>query len=272
MLDDLHSRRARWIPALSIFPAISLVAALYYSNRVPAAALLIWIAASLGFLGAVLAVARLAASRQRYRAREQEWTADRLQVLEAQLHPHFLFNTLNSIATLMHEDVDAADEMMAKLATLLRRTLNRNGAYEIPLREELEILEIYLDIQRTRFADRLTTVVDADSGALDAMVPRLILQPLVENAVRHGIARRTGPGRIEVRAWRDDGTLRITVLNDGAGWRDREESSGGLGLSNTRARLAQHFRNRFHFDLHEAGDGGAVAEIAVPVRACPSAR
>jgi LytS/YehU family sensor histidine kinase len=98
----------------------------------------------------------------------------------------------------MREDVDVADEMMTKLATLLRRTLNQNGAYEIPLREELEILEIYLDIQRTRFQDRLTTRVDAEPAALDAMVPRLILQPLVENAVRHGISRRTGPGRIEV--------------------------------------------------------------------------
>lgn len=268
----LLTRRWRWSYALTILPAISLAGALYFLPRMPFAASIIWIAASLGFFGAVLAAARLTASSQRYRAREQEWTADRLQVLEAQLHPHFLFNTLNSIATLMHEDVDAADDMMAKLATLLRRTLNRNGAYEIPLREELEILEIYLDIQRTRFADRLTTLVDADPAALDAMVPRLILQPLVENAVRHGIARRTGPGRIEVRAWRENGTLKMTVLNDGAGWRPKDTSSSGLGLANTRARLAQHFQNRFRFDLHEAGDGGAVAEISVPVKPCPSAR
>ncbi|HTS65340.1 MAG TPA: histidine kinase [Candidatus Acidoferrales bacterium] len=272
MLKAPDWRRPRWVAAFAVFPAISLASAIYYSPRVPAGALIIWTAASLGFLGTIFAVAGLTASSQRYRAREQEWNADRLHVLEAQLHPHFLFNTLNSIATLMHEDVDAADEMMTKLATLLRRTLNHNGAYEIPLREELEILEIYLDIQRTRFADRLTTVVNADPGALDAMVPRLILQPLVENAVRHGIAQRTGPGRIEVRAWREDGTLKMTVLNDGAGWQAREGGSGGLGLANTRARLAEHFQNRFHFDLHAAGDGGAVAEIAVPVRPCPSAR
>jgi signal transduction histidine kinase len=225
-----------------------------------------------GWVATIIAVAHLVMSSQRYAAREREWTADRLQVLEAQLHPHFLFNTLNSIATLMHEDVDAADEMMAKLATLLRRTLNRNGAYEITLKEELEILEIYLDIQRTRFEDRLTTVVDADPAVLGAMVPRLILQPLVENAVRHGIAHRTGPGRIEVRAWRENGTLKMTVLNDGAGWDPRALSDGGLGLANTRARLAQHFQNHYEFDLREGGDGGALAEIAVPVRPCASAR
>jgi len=109
---------------------------------------------------------------------------EHLQALEAQLHPHFLFNTLNSIATLMHEDVDAADEMMAKLGTLLRRTMDQQGAVEVPLKEELEILEIYLDIQRTRYADRLTTELSVDRDTLDILVPRLILQPIVENAVR----------------------------------------------------------------------------------------
>ena len=181
------------------------------------------------------------------------------------MHPHFLFNALNSIATLMHEDVDAADEMMTKLATLLRRTLKQDRAYEIPLREELEILEIYLDIQRTRFQDRLTTKVDADQAALEAMVPRLILQPLVENAVRHGISRRTGPGRIEVRAWLTGGQLKMTVLNDGAGRKERA-TPGGLGLGNTRGRLAQHFDNRYHFELREGGERGRHAEVEIPFR------
>jgi LytS/YehU family sensor histidine kinase len=266
--------RTRWILALAVWPLASLAMAVHTQATHEGfdAAFAVWAAGEVGFLAAIVALANLAASTQRHRAREQEWTADRLQALEAQLHPHFLFNTLNSIATLMHEDVDAADEMMAKLATLLRRTLNRSGALEIPLREELEILEIYLDIQRTRFEDRLTTVVDVDPAALDAMVPRLILQPLVENAVRHGISLRTGPGRIEVRARQDNGTLRMTVINDGAGWREGPPSDGGLGLANTRARLAQHFQNRFQFNLREGGDGGAVAEIAVPVKPCPSAR
>jgi hypothetical protein len=226
------------------------------------------LAGDLAFFAVIVAAAHMVISSQRHRAREREWAMDRQQVLEAQLHPHFLYNTLNSIATLMHEDVEAADEMMTKLATLLRRTLNRNGAYEIPLREELEILEIYLDIQRTRFEDRLTTVVSAAPEVLDCMVPRLILQPLVENAVRHGISRRTGPGRIEVRAWSKNGTLNMTVLNDGAGWDPGALADGGLGLANTRARLAQHFQNRYRFDLRAAGDCGALAEMAIPVKVC----
>jgi hypothetical protein len=228
------------------------------------------LAGDLAYFAVIVAAAHMVWSSQRHSAREREWAMDRQQVLEAQLHPHFLYNTLNSIATLMHEDVDAADEMMTKLATLLRRTLNRNGAYEIPLREELEILEIYLGIQRTRFQDRLTTAISAEPEVLDYMVPRLILQPLVENAVRHGISHRTGPGRIEVRAWSENGTLNMTVLNDGAGWDPRALADGGLGLANTRARLAQHFHNRYRFDLREAGDRGALAEIAIPVRQCPA--
>jgi len=100
------------------------------------------------------------------------------------------------------------------------------------------------------------------------MVPRLILQPLVENAVRHGISRRTGSGRIEVRAWRENGALNMTVLNDGAGFDPAALGDAGLGLANTRARLAQHFQDRYHFDLRAGGDGGALAEISIPVRTC----
>jgi LytS/YehU family sensor histidine kinase len=250
-----------WRKAAMVVPLAGIAATIYSYSALTTPAFLIWLAVDLTLLAAIVALSR----HPPVRMREQH-------NLEAQLHPHFLFNTLNSIATLMHEDVDAADEMMTKLATLLRRTLNRNGAYEIPLKEELEILEIYLDIQRTRFEDRLTTVIDAAPDTFDAMVPRMILQPLVENAVRHGISRRTRPGRIEVRAWRENGTLRLTVLNDGDGWREDAGSEGGLGLANTRARLAEHYANRYQFDIRAGGDHGALAEISVPVRACASAR
>jgi two-component system, LytTR family, sensor kinase len=213
------------------------------------------------FGDACLAIAVMAVPfvLQRQRRRPEH-----LQALEAQIHPHFLFNTLNSIATLMHEDVDAADEMMASLGTLLRRTMDQDGAVEIPLKEELEILGIYLDIQRTRYADRLTTGVTADPESLTVLVPRLILQPIVENAVRHGISRRAMPGRIEVRARCDHDTLHVTVINDGAGW-PKHSRGGGLGLKNTRARLRQ-FDRRCTFDLREGGDRGALAEVAIPVR------
>jgi len=197
---------------------------------------------------------------------QRGWRGPRhLEALEAELHPHFLFNTLNSSSTLMHEDVDAADEMMAHLATLLRRTMDRQGAVEIPLKEELEMMEIYLDIQRTRYADRLTTQVSVDPEALDVLVPRMLLQPVVENAVRHGISRRTGPGRIAVRAQLSNGGLRVTVTNDGAGWPAPSDESGGLGLKNTRERL-KRFDRRCTFDLREGGDHGAMATLSLPVR------
>src|SRR5262249_31547346 len=134
---------------------------------------------------------------------------------------------------------------------------------EIPLREELEILEIYLDIQRARYSDRLSTEVSADPDTLGILVPRLILQPIVENAVRHGISRRTAPGSIAVRAQCDGGTLRLTVVNDGAGW-PKASGGSGIGLKNTRARLKQ-FDRRCAFELSEGGDHGAVASIAIPV-------
>ncbi|HEY1341758.1 MAG TPA: histidine kinase [Bryobacteraceae bacterium] len=216
--------------------------------------------------GLILAFAHLGLYYARYQDREREWAAARLQALEAQLQPHFLFNTLNSIAALMHEDVNAADDMMANLATLLRRSLDQGGVSEIQLREEMDSLEIYLAIQRARFQDRLTTRVDADEQALDALVPRLILQPLVENAVRHGIGRGSGAGLIEVRARRIAGRLQLTVFDDGPGPARDPAASCGLGLSNTRARLAQYFEDEYRLELRAAPEGGAIAEIEIPCR------
>jgi signal transduction histidine kinase len=220
----------------------------------------------LWLFGLIVGLAHMGVYYARYEDREREWAAARLQALEAQLQPHFLFNTLNSIAALMHEDVDAADEMMANLATLLRRSLDQGGVTEIRLREEIEALEIYLAIQRTRFQDRLTTRVEADEQALDALVPRLILQPLVENAVRHGIGRGSGAGVIEVRARREGGRLKLTVFDDGPGPAGEPSNGGGLGLRNTRARLAQHFEDEYRLELRAGPEGGAIAEIEIPCR------
>lgn len=210
----------------------------------------------------IVAAAHLVHYYRRFESREREWAAARLQALEAQLQPHFLFNTLNSIATLMHEDVEAADETITKLATLLRRTLHGGAAFEIPLREELEILGVYLDIQRTRFQDRLTTEIRVDPSVMNALVPRLILQPLVENAVRHGMNAVAGAGRIEVRGWKEGGWLRLAVGDDGPGL--NQASPPGLGLANTRARLAQHYEERYRFEVRNGAEGGVVAEIDVP--------
>ena len=163
----------------------------------------------------------------------------RLKTLEAELHPHFLFNTLHAISTLVHTNPDAADRMISRLSDLLRITFDRSGAVRIPLQEELEFLEKYLEIEQTRFQDRLTVDYDIDPETLDAEVPRLILQPLVENAIKHGVAPRSGPGTIRITARRDGEVLWLEVRDNGVGLKEsaRARLHKGVGLSNTRARL-----------------------------------
>jgi two-component system, LytTR family, sensor kinase len=189
-----------------------------------------------------------------------------LQVLKMQLHPHFLFNTLHAISTLMHRDVEAADRMIARLSDLLRLALESEGVQEVSLKQELELLERYLEIEQTRFRDRLTVEMRIEPEVLDARVPNLILQPLVENAIQHGIAPRRGTGRIEIDARRENGTLALSVrddgrgLNAGAGAKLKE----GVGLSNTRARLHQLYGARASFRLSSAPEGGVLACLEIP--------
>src|ERR1044072_1276244 len=149
-----------------------------------------------------------------------------LQALKMQLQPHFLFNTLNSISALLDEDVEAADDMLARLGDFLRLTLENPGAQTVALQEELEFLRCYLEIERVRFHDRLTIPLDIEPETLDAMVPNLILQPIAENAIRHGIISRISPGRIEIRARRSDDTLRLQVKDNGPGLASHQDSSG----------------------------------------------
>src|SRR5262245_54597220 len=153
-----------------------------------------------------------------------------------QLHPHFLFNTLHSISVLMSEDVSAARRMLARLGDLLRTSLERNGDQEVSLREELEFLRNYLEIEQTRFQDRLSVKLDIEPSVLDALVPNLILQPLVENAIRHGIAPQAGPGVVEIHAQRENGMVRMRVRDNGAGLKQKSASVNGIGLGNTKAR------------------------------------
>ncbi len=185
-----------------------------------------------------------------------------------QLHPHFLFNTLHSISALVHKDPECADRMIARLGDFLRLTLENSGAQEVSLQKELEFLRCYLEIERVRFQDRLTTHMEIDSRALDTPVPNLILQPIVENALRHGIAPRSTPGRIEISAKRKNGSLRIEVQDNGPGISAISKPNGrlreGLGLANTRARLRQLYGAEHSFELSDAPGGGLLVALEIP--------
>lgn len=223
----------------------------------------------LAILGITLAVDYY----RRYRERElrasqlqARLAQAQLQVLKMQLHPHFLFNTLHAIQTLMHKDVEAADRMIARLSDLLRASLESVGVQEVSLKQELELLDRYLEIEQTRFRDRLTVEMQIEPETLDARVPNLILQPLVENAIRHGIAPRSAPGRIEISARRDNGTLNLEVRDNGRGIVLDAEAKlkEGLGLSNTRARLEQLYGPSHRFDLENRTGGGLIVSLAIP--------
>jgi signal transduction histidine kinase len=184
----------------------------------------------------------------------------RLKTLEAELHPHFLFNTLHAISTLIHVQPDAADRMISRLSDLLRITFARSGAARVALQEELEFLQKYLEIEETRFQDRLSVSYEIDPDTLDAEVPRMILQPLVENAIKHGVAPRNAPGRIRIVAARDGESLRLEVSDNGVGLSGsaRAKLHGGVGLSNTRDRLECLYGPGHELLFLETGEGLTV--------------
>lgn len=190
-----------------------------------------------------------------------------LKTLQQQLHPHFLFNTLHAISALMHRDVEAADRTLTRLSDLLRLTLDTLGQQEIPLQGELDFLAKYLQIEQTRFADRLIVNFDVQSEALDTLVPNLILQPLVENAIKHGVAKKAGPGHIEVSARREGDKLRMEVRDDGVGLSEDALTAlqKGIGVSTTRARLQHLFGADYRFEFHRQPSGLTVV-IAIPWR------
>lgn len=209
---------------------------------------------------------------RRYRARElrtsqleSKLAQAQLEVLRMQLHPHFLFNTLHAVSALVHRDPDAADEMISQLSDLLRMTLDNFGVQEVSLREELEFVEKYLDIQQTRFRDRLRVVMDVPAETLDARVPNQALQPIVENAIKYGVAARTGEGQIEIRARGGRSMLRLTVRDDGPGLPATVNGrSVGIGLANIRARLKQLYGPLATLDLANHPRGGTLVTLLVP--------
>ena len=190
-----------------------------------------------------------------------------LQSLQRQLQPHFLFNTLNTISALMHRDVDAADSMIARLSDLLRISLQTVGVQEVTLKEELDFLSKYLEIEQTRFRDRLTVVFDVAPDTFDALVPNLILQPLVENAIKHGIGPRPAPGTITIGARRLGAVLELVVQDNGVGLSAARLSdfNRGIGLSNTRSRLEHLYGSVHRFEFRQPAEGGLLVLIAIPL-------
>lgn len=199
---------------------------------------------------------------------ERQLVAAQLQALRMQLQPHFLFNTLHTIAALIRERrLDTAVRMMSALGDLLRQALDHGGEPVVPLSREIGFVEGYLEIERIRFGDRLAVDMQIDHRTLDAPVPYMILQPIVENAVRHGTGRRSGPARIRIEADRNDDWLRLTIRDDGPGFppEPRPEGSGGLGLTNTTARLKQLYGDRYRLELRNTPGGGASVVMMIPI-------
>jgi two-component system LytT family sensor kinase len=195
---------------------------------------------------------------------ENQLTQARLSTLKMQLHPHFLFNTLNAIVILVRQHrAGEADEMLTNLSELLRQTLEGWETQEIPLRREVELINLYLDIQRVRFQDRLTVEMNLSPATLSALVPSLLLQPLVENAVRHGVSRTSAPVRIELKSNCRDSLLEIQVCDNGPGV-SGESSGNGVGLSNTRARLQQLYGDRQSLRLAGLAGGGTTVTVLLP--------
>jgi two-component system, LytTR family, sensor kinase len=211
-----------------------------------------------------------------YRAsREQELRTARLaaqlaqaqlQVLQAQIHPHFLFNALNTISTVIYEDIPAADRMIARLSDFLRHALNTSNSQEVTLREELNFLNLYLDIMRPRFEERLNVEFEIESGIEEALTPKLILQPLVENSIKHAVDPDSGSVRIAVRAARENGQLRVEVEDDGPGLVAAVQSATnhGIGLSNTATRLERLYGADQEFAMRNADGGGLLVSIKLP--------
>jgi hypothetical protein len=188
----------------------------------------------------------------------------RLQALQMQLNPHFLFNTLNAVSSLMQKDVEAADRVIAKLSDLLRYTLESTGDQEVSLHQELDFLDRYLEIQQTRFAGRLVVQRTINPAVLHGSVPNLVLQPLVENAIEHGIAPHAKVGQIRLRADRRGDCLELEVEDSGRGLPKNGELRDGVGLANTRARLQQLYGTAQSLELSNAAEGGMLVRITIP--------
>jgi two-component sensor histidine kinase len=205
---------------------------------------------------------------RRTREREEQLARAELSALKMQLHPHFLFNTLNAIISFVRSEPAVAERMITRLSELLRYTLQNVGVHEVTLAEEIRFIESYLEIEQTRFGDRLRVEWNVDPGVTWARVPHLILQPLVENAVRHGIGPRGSGGRVAIEARRRGKLLELVVRDDGVGM-DPANARSGVGLSNTRARLQQLYGALHTLSIDGPAGNGVAVSITFPLRGSP---
>lgn len=208
---------------------------------------------------------------QRYKDRERQLAQAELHLLRAQLQPHFLFNCLHTISAMVHEDVAAADRMINRLSDLLRVVLQSIGQHEVPLQDELKLLQSYVEIERARFQERLALDLQIDPEALDALVPSMMLQPLAENSIHHGFRSRQSAGTIVVAVSKQNGHLALTFSDNGCGFNELSPDHEGLGLRNTRKRLEQLYPNDHRFELQSVSGGGARLLIEIPFHIAPEA-
>jgi two-component system, LytTR family, sensor kinase len=191
-----------------------------------------------------------------------------LQLLRMQLQPHFLFNTLNTVAELVHSDPDTADQMITRLGRLLRLSLDHAGHQVVPLRQEIDFLRMYVEIEQVRFQDRLQIVWDLAPDTLEAAVPTLLWHPVLENAIRHGVTPLAGRGRIVIASQRAGDDLVLEIRDNGRGLPHGQILREGVGLRNIRARVDQLYGSRAHFSLEPATGGGTVATLRLPFTHC----
>jgi two-component system, LytTR family, sensor kinase len=281
-----------WISHLAACMATNLIASAWVSmleellnpyalNPGPASFVYLWrskffsgILVSIILYGLILLVAHIAETQRRFALQQAETarlndqlSKAQLNALRRQIEPHFLFNTLNAIAGLVREERnEAAVSMIAELSDFLRRVVKDSDRQQVPLADELEFTRKYLDIQKVRFADRLEFSVDVPGELMSAQVPSLILQPMVENAVKHGIAKQVQGGAIRLAAVRSNGTLTLRIYNDGpslpSGW---EQDKTGIGIPNVRTRLESLYGNAFELSLRNQ-QGGVEASMSLPYR------
>ena len=221
---------------------------------------------------AVVGIHQAARYYQKYRERELQTSQlearlaqSRLQVLKMQLHPHFLFNTLNAISELVYKDRELAEQMLTNLSDLLRLSFEQLETQEVTLKQELDFLKKYLEIEQMRFQDRLAVEMNIAPETLEAKVPNMILQPLVENAIKHGLSPRSEGGSIDISASRSNGDLRLTVTDNGIGLgKELSPAAEGVGISNTRRRLFHLYGEHQRFELRPAAPNGVRVELDIP--------